>query len=174
MIRCVNALSAIVLALGLAACSEQPSDLFTVAEGAETAPLIKQNRYMVTSSAFGHDETLRRLLDALDRRDLTVFAVVDHAASAASVELDLTPASLVIFGSPRIGTPLIKADSLLAAELPLRAAVYDNAEGQTMLAITSLRAIGREFAVIGETQSERVDTITRNLSALSAEVTGDQ
>ena len=71
------------------------------------------------------ETTLARLRSAIDQRGLNTFAVVDHAAGAASVDLEMAPATLVIFGNPRAGTPLMNADIRMGLELPLKMLVYE-------------------------------------------------
>jgi uncharacterized protein (DUF302 family) len=56
----------------------------------------------------GHGETLRRLLDAVARRGLTVFAHIDHAAAARAVDMELADEVVVVFGNPRGCTPLMR------------------------------------------------------------------
>lgn len=128
-------------------------------------------RYRVVQSSFDHDETLRRLFQAIDRRDLTVFAMIDHQAGAQSVGLDMAPATAVIFGSPEIGTPLMKARPELAAELPLRAAIFEDENGNVQLAVTAIGAIGRSYELL-DTEGDRIKAIRDNLSALVSEATG--
>ena len=134
---------------------------------------VDQGRYSVTLSQFDHDTTLNRLLQAIDRRDLTVFATVDHQAGAAAFDLEMPAATVVIFGAAQLGTPLMVTEPMMAAELPLRAAVYDDAEGVTHLAVSSPASIGRAFPVVAAEQAPRLEAITRNLTALSEEVTGN-
>jgi len=157
----------------LAACSEAPRAGATTQTAERTIDPVAQaaSRYSVSESSFSHDETLRRLYEALDRRDLTVFATVDHAAGAASVDLEMQDATVVIFGSPRIGTSLMQAVPLLAAELPLRAAVYVDGDGVTKVATTSVTALGRDYPLL-EDQAGKLQAISGNLAALRAEATG--
>ena len=76
-------------------------------------------------SPFGHSETLTRLLDAIARRGLSVFAQIDHAAAAREVGMDLSDEVVVVFGNPRAGTPLMQTDPRIGIELPLRMLVWD-------------------------------------------------
>lgn len=129
------------------------------------------SRYAVTESRYGHQETLNRLLEAMDRRDLTIFATVDHAAGAASVDLELRDATVVIFGSPRIGSSLMQAVPILTAELPLRASVFVDAEGNVQVATTSVTALGRDYPDLQD-QAAKLDMISGNLAALREEAAG--
>lgn len=133
------------------------------------------SRYSVTESNSGFEDTVSRLFDAIDRRDLTIFAVIDHAAAAreAGVPDDARPgpATVVIFGSPQIGTSLMKAKPLLATELPLRASVFEDTDGVVKVATTSVTALGRDYPEL-EAQTEKLATISGNLTALRAEAAG--
>jgi len=82
----------------------------------------------------GFAQTLDALVAGLERRHVEVFAQVDHAANAQGAGLDLRPTTVVIFGAAKAGTPLMQAHQILGLDLPLRALVYETAEGQTCIA----------------------------------------
>src|SRR4051794_6012116 len=85
---------------------------------------------MVTKrSVSGYDETVRRLVEAVESRGLTVFARIDHAAGAREAGLELAAEQVVLFGNPRAGTPLMQSDPRIGVELPLRILVWADAEG---------------------------------------------
>jgi len=86
-----------------------------------------------STSAFGQQETVRRLLAAVAARGMTVFARFDHAAAARTAGLSLRPTEVVVFGDPRAGTLLMQAAPTLALELPLRILVLEGADGTTTL-----------------------------------------
>jgi len=79
---------------------------------------------VVRRSASAYVETVRLLLEEIERRGLTVFAQIDHAAGAREVEMELADELVVIFGSPRSGTPLMQSDPRIGIELPLRVLVW--------------------------------------------------
>jgi uncharacterized protein (DUF302 family) len=84
---------------------------------------------IISSSRFDYDETVERLLEALHRHQLTVFARIDHAAAAREVGLELADEQVVVFGNPRAGTGLMRSDPSVGVELPLRMLVWDGGEG---------------------------------------------
>lgn len=157
-------------AMCLAACSEEPPRTSELTL-AEQVPALESPRAHITISAYDHQETLRRLYRALDRRDLTVFAVIDHAAGAAQAELELPPSTVVVFGSPALGTPLMLAEPRMALELPLKAAVYEETDGTVRLAVTSMPSLLRAYEGL-EVERTRINRIRDNLIALAEEVTG--
>src|SRR5258708_28105853 len=75
------------------------------------------------TSRYSIDETMRRLESAFAAKSLTVFAVIDHSGEAAKVGLKIRPTKVLIFGSPKGGTPLMVASPSLAIDLPLKALV---------------------------------------------------
>ena len=75
--------------------------------------------------AVGVDQALRRAVAELEARGLEVFAVVDHSGEAAEVGLTMPDTKLMIFGSPRAGTPLMLEHPLLALDLPLKLLIWE-------------------------------------------------
>ena len=81
-------------------------------------------------------ETLQRLRAAISAKDMKVFALIDHSGEAAAVGLELRETKLLIFGSPRAGTPVMVAAPLAALDLPLKVLVWSDG-GQTKLSYTA-------------------------------------
>jgi uncharacterized protein (DUF302 family) len=75
-------------------------------------------------------ETVARLTSMVDAKGLRLFAVIDQRAEARQAGLDLRETTLVIFGSPAAGTPVMAASPLAALDLPLKVLVWDD-QGQT-------------------------------------------
>ena len=73
-------------------------------------------------------ETLERLQEAVRKKGLGIFAVVDHSGEAERVGLRMPDTRLLIFGSPEAGTPLMVASPLLALDLPLKALVWEDGD----------------------------------------------
>ena len=76
------------------------------------------------------DDTVTRLLDALQEEAVKVFAVIDHSAEAEKVGLKMPPTKLVIFGSPKAGTPLMLAAPTIAIDLPLKILVREDSDAK--------------------------------------------
>lgn len=80
-------------------------------------------------SQFTVDQTVDRLESLLAAKGVTLFALVDHGGEAARVGLFMRPTKLLIFGSPRAGTPLMVAAPTLAIDLPLKVLVWEADDG---------------------------------------------
>jgi uncharacterized protein (DUF302 family) len=94
------------------------------------APGVPVARGVATiASAHGYATTLGRLQVAILAGGLSLVARVDHAAAAARVGLTMPPTAVLVFGDPRVGTPLMLEAPLLALDLPLRLLVQEDARG---------------------------------------------
>jgi len=94
---------------------------------------MSDNGLVSVQSRVSARETLDRLLAALAERKLAVFSRVDHAAGAASVGLSLRPTEVVIFGNPKGGTALMQDRQSSGIDLPLKALVWEDADGKAWL-----------------------------------------
>src|SRR5271166_1439259 len=92
-----------------------------------------QNGLVNLASQHSVEETMQSFEALLSQRGITIFARVDHSGEAAKVGLPLRPAKLLIFGSPKGGTPLMQAAPTLAIDLPLKALFWEDAEGKSWL-----------------------------------------
>lgn len=85
---------------------------------------------MVTkTSPHSVQETMDRLEAAVGGAGATVFARVDHGAGAASVDMELAPSQLLIFGNPKLGTPAMQDGITAGLDLPLRVLAYADGDG---------------------------------------------
>ena len=78
-------------------------------------------------------DTMNRLEAKVKERGLNVFARIDHAGGAAKVGKTLRPTELLIFGNPQGGTPLMECAQSAGIDLPLKALVWEDAQGQSWL-----------------------------------------
>ena len=88
---------------------------------------------VAVKSAHAPKVTLDRFESAAKERGLTVFARIDHAAGAARVNATLRPTELLIFGNPQGGTPFMQCAQSVGIDLPLKALVWEDAQGQSWL-----------------------------------------
>lgn len=87
----------------------------------------------VHMSLHSFDATVDRLRMAIEGAGLTVFAVIDHAANAAQAGLTMLPATVLIYGNAKGGTPVMQAVPNLALDLPLRVLVRREADGGVLV-----------------------------------------
>src|SRR6202521_2879812 len=92
-----------------------------------------ENGLIHVSSPRSVPETLKKLEAILAARGLKVFALVDHSGEAEKSGLKMRPTQLLIFGSPKAGTPLMVAAPRLAIDLPLKALAWQDEQGKVWL-----------------------------------------
>jgi uncharacterized protein (DUF302 family) len=92
--------------------------------------MTKEAGLVKVPSRYSVEETLRRLEAVFTEKGLKVFAVIDHSGEAEKVGLKMRPTKVVLFGSPRSGTPLMVAAPSLAIDLPLKALVAEDEAGK--------------------------------------------
>jgi uncharacterized protein (DUF302 family) len=111
---------------------------------------LKDNGIIHLSSRYSVPDTLTRLESLLEARGLAVFGRVDHSGEAERVGLKMRPTRLIIFGSPKAGTPLMVASPTLAIDLPLKALIWEDAEGKVWLSYNSPEYLQQRHDVRGE------------------------
>lgn len=77
--------------------------------------------------------TADRLEKILKQKGMTLFIRIDHAAAAHRLGKELRPTELLIFGNPKVGTPLMQCGQTAAIDLPQKALIWQDAEGQVWL-----------------------------------------
>lgn len=92
--------------------------------------MANENGLVFVQSRHSFDETVGRLQAIFVEKGMQIFAVIDHGGAAEEVGLKMRPTKVVIFGSPKGGTPLMVAAPSLAIDLPLKALVAEGAEGK--------------------------------------------
>jgi uncharacterized protein (DUF302 family) len=79
------------------------------------------------------DEAVRRFEQMLADKGIQLFALVDHSGEAEKAGLQMPPTKLVIFGSPKAGTPLMLATPSIAIDLPLKLLIWEDKSGSVWI-----------------------------------------
>ena len=83
------------------------------------------------------DETAAKLRSILEAKGVTLFALVDHSGEAEKAGMKMRPTKLLIFGSPKAGTPLMLAAPSIAIDLPLKILVWEDEGGKVWISYNS-------------------------------------
>jgi uncharacterized protein (DUF302 family) len=102
---------------------------------------------VVLASNHSVAQTIDRLQSLLKEKGVLIFARIDFSGDAMRAGLDMRPEQLLIFGSPKAGTPLMLAVPTVGLDLPLKALVWEDAEGKTWLAYNDPKYIVQRHAV---------------------------
>jgi uncharacterized protein (DUF302 family) len=95
--------------------------------------MANENGLIQVASHYSVEETVRRLEAAFTSKGMKVFALIDHSGEAEKAGLKMRPTKVLIFGSPKGGTPLMVAAPSLAIDLPLKALIAEDAAGSVSL-----------------------------------------
>ena len=111
-------------------------------------------------------DTVARLKDLLAAKNMKLFSAIDQRAEARAVGMDLRDTTLVIFGSPAAGTPVMDAAPLSALDLPLKVLIWADA-GQTKVSYYAPAAIAARHHLSAdlETRLAGIDPLTDALIA---------
>jgi uncharacterized protein (DUF302 family) len=95
--------------------------------------MANDNGLIQVASRYSVDDTVQKLEAAFRDKGMTIFALIDHSGEAEKVGLNMRPTKVVIFGSPKGGTPLMIAAPSLAIDLPLKALVAEDVTGKVLV-----------------------------------------
>jgi len=100
-------------------------------------------------SAHDVSTTADRLENILKSKGMNVFALIDHAAGAKKADMELRPTELVIFGNPKVGTPLMKCNQSIAIDLPQKALIWEDKDGVVWLAYNDPDYLAKRHSLTG-------------------------
>lgn len=109
--------------------------------------------YQVTTfeSTRSFEETFSELVALIDKNpNLKMMAQVDHTANASSVNQTLPPTAVLIFGNPKLGTPLQQASQTAGFDLPQKMLIYEDEAGKVTIAFNNPALFIERHAVTGQ------------------------
>ncbi len=117
-------------------------------------------------SAYSVAKTAQRFESIAKERGLTIVAKVDHAAGAESVDQELRPTQLIIFGNPAVGTPLMQCNQTVGIDLPQKALIWQDEQGRVWLGYNSPRYLSARHQLkgCGEEALQRVGNALKMLA----------
>jgi uncharacterized protein (DUF302 family) len=103
-------------------------------------PAFADDGIITKSSNHSVKDTISRLVAAVKSREgagFTVFTEIDHAAAGKKFGLEMRPRTVVVFGNPKLGTPVMAKTPLLAIDNPPKALVWEDDQGKVWLSYNS-------------------------------------
>jgi uncharacterized protein (DUF302 family) len=96
------------------------------------------------------NDTVQKLKDILQAKGVMLFAVVDHSGEAAKAGMQMPNTKLLIFGSPKAGTPVMLAAPSIAIDLPLKILVAEDGTGKVLVSYNSAQFLAERHGVPAE------------------------
>ena len=112
-----------------------------------TAPARGTEGIVLVPSALDVKMTMDKLQKALTEKGVTVFARVDHAAGAKSIGQTIRPMELIVFGNPKLGTPLIQKNPEIGLDLPVKILVFQAENATTYIAYTDPVFLTKRYGI---------------------------
>ncbi len=111
-------------------------------------------------------EAVDAFLAVLGSKGATVFAVVEHAKGAEKVGMTMKPATLVIFGNPKLGTPLMLESASIGIDLPMKALFHEGEDGKTRVLFTDIKKVAARHNIAADHPVvEKVATVLDGLTS---------
>ncbi len=121
-------------------------------------------------SNYSVEETVQRFESIAKEQGLNIFGTVNHQAGAASVNQELRPTQVIIFGNPAAGTPLMQCNQTAGIDLPQKALVWEDKNGEVFLAYNSPKYLSRRHKLRG-CADEPLERIGNALKMLAEKAT---
>jgi len=113
------------------------------------APAYADDVLIVKESSRSVPETIDALQKVLEAKGISVFGRVDHQANAKKAGLELPPTTLLIFGNPKLGTPLMQTNRQIGIDLPMKALAWQDADGKVHLGYTDPKNLEARHGIEG-------------------------
>ena len=106
-------------------------------------------------------ETADRMEQLLAKKGMTIFKRVNHSASASKVGIELRDTELIMFGNPKVGSPLIKCQQSVAIDLPQKALIWEDDKNKVWISYNDPRYLQKRHSIAG--CEEVIDKIEKAL-----------
>jgi uncharacterized protein (DUF302 family) len=169
----MNRLIYAFLILGLlSACNQSSENPGNISVSVSVNDSEIKSGIITIQSEFMFDETIIRLDNVLTDKGFNIIAVVPHSKAAHNVGIEIMPATLFIFGNPKIGSKLMKCNPTVALDLPQRMLIWENIDHEVMLTYNDPVYL-QERHELGECAQKVIQKISKGLAGLAKEVTKD-
>lgn len=111
------------------------------------APARAMSDLVVRESKLGVKETIDALVKAVEAKGIRVVARIDHAAGAKAAGMELPPTEVLLFGNPKLGTPLIQSNPEIAIDLPMRALAWQATDGKVYFGYTAPEKLKARYSI---------------------------
>jgi len=114
-----------------------------------TTPSIAADGIIDIKSMFNVKETADRLEGIFTTKGMTIFTRINHSENAKNVGIELRDTELIIFGNPKVGSPLMQCQQSVAIDLPQKALIWKNAQGTVWISYNDPRYLQNRHDIPG-------------------------
>lgn len=128
-------------------------------------PLMAADGMINVQSDFNVSETADRLESILNKKGMTIFNRIKHSEGAGKVGIQLRETELIIFGNPKVGSPLMKCQQSVAIDLPQKALIWEDDKSKVWISYNDPRYIEKRHDISG--CKEVISKIEKALSGIT-------
>lgn len=133
-------------------------------------PVMAAEGVINVQSAFNVQETASRLESILNKKGMTIFKRIKHSEAAGKVGIELRETELIIFGNPKVGSPLIKCQQSVAIDLPQKALIWEDNKSRVWITYNDPRYLETRHAISGcEAVLAKIEKVLANITKAAAE-----
>ncbi len=111
-------------------------------------PSMAMQDWIIKQSPHDVKTTTQRLVAVIEKAGATLFAVIDHQEGAKKAGLEMNEATVVLFGNPKIGTPIMNANPRAALDLPIKVLIWSE-DNKTMIGALSPASLKTRYGIEG-------------------------
>jgi uncharacterized protein (DUF302 family) len=110
-------------------------------------PVAAADGVVDVPSSFNVEETADRLVEILNKKGMTIFNRIKHSESAAKVGIELRNTELIIFGNPKVGSPLMVCQQSVAIDLPQKALIWEDDNARVWISYNDPRYLEKRHDI---------------------------
>ena len=113
------------------------------------SPVMAVDGMINVPSAFNVGETADRMENVLNKKGMTIFTRIKHSEAAAKVGIELRETELIIFGNPKVGSPLMKCQQSVGIDLPQKALIWEDESAKVWISYNDPRYLEKRHDISG-------------------------
>ena len=134
-------------------------------------PIAAEEGVVTIPSTFSVEETADRMENLLNTKGMTIFNRIKHSEGAANVGIELRKTELIIFGNPKVGSPLMKCQQSVAIDLPQKALIWEDADAKVWISYNDPVYLEKRHNIAG--CKEVISKIKKALSGITKSAAGE-
>jgi len=134
-------------------------------------PALAADGLITVPSTYTVEETADRLENVLHEKGMTVFNRIKHSEAAASVGIELRKTELIIFGNPKVGSPLMQCQQSVAIDLPQKALIWEDDNAKVWISYNEPAYLVKRHAITG--CEEVITKIGKALAGITKAAAGE-
>ena len=131
-------------------------------------PVAASDGVIDVQSTFNVEETADRMVNILNKKGMTIFNRIKHSESAAKVGIELRKTELIIFGNPKVGSPLMACQQNIAIDLPQKALIWEDANARVWISYNDPKYLEKRHNISG--CEESITKVAKALAGITKAV----